>query len=94
MLRRGRGLWGGPRPGAVVAAFAAGAWLVLPAIALAASPSPSRLVSSDTRSPLEGPGFVGDPATAILVVVAIALAAVALTSLYVRMSGGSRGPRA
>jgi hypothetical protein len=73
------------------------AMILLPAVAaatLGASPSPSRPVSSDTRSPLEGPGFVGDPAAAILLVVAIGTAAVVATLLYVRLTGGSRGPRA
>ena len=80
-----------------VALAAALALVLLPAVAaaaLGASPSPSRPASADTRSPLEGPGFVGDPAAAILLVVAIGVAALAATLVYVRLTGGSRGPRA
>ena len=72
------------------------ALLLLAATAAAtfgASPTPSRAVSSDTRSALEGPGFVGDPAAAILLVVAIGAGALAATLLYVRLTGGSRDPR-
>ena len=57
---------------------------------LAASPSPSGSVGGDPRSPGQGPGLVGDPAFAIVAVVAIGLVAVALTLLYVRLTGGRR----
>lgn len=80
-----------------VALAAALATLLLPviaALALGASPSPSRPVLTDTRSALEGPGFVGDPAAAILLVLAIGVAAVGATLVYVRVTGGLRGPRA
>ena len=80
-----------------VALAAALAMLLLSAVAavaLGASPSPTRLASTDTRSPLEGPGFVGDPAAAILLVLAIGVAAVTATLVYVRITGGSREPRA
>jgi hypothetical protein len=56
----------------------------------AASPSPSGVVGGDARSPGQGPGLVGDPLVAILIVVAIGLAAVALTLVYVRLTGGRR----
>ncbi len=45
--------------------------------------------SGDTRSPGQGPGFVGAPALAILGVLAIGLLAAALTLVYVRLTGGS-----
>jgi len=62
--------------------------LLLAGVALGASPTPSRPPSTDTRSALEGPGFVGSPELAILGVLAIAAVALLATFLYVRMSGG------
>jgi len=56
----------------------------------AASPSPSGSIGGDPRSPGQGPGLVGDPGFAILVVVAIGLAAVALTLLWLKLTGGRR----
>jgi hypothetical protein len=56
----------------------------------AASPSPSGPIGGDPRSPGQGPGLVGDPASAILVVVAIGLGAVALTLAWVKLTGGRR----
>jgi hypothetical protein len=63
-------------------------------VALAASPSagPSQAVGGDPRSSGEGPGLVGEPAIAIVAVVLIAAAAIAITTLYVRMTGGPGGP--
>ena len=68
------------------------AWVLLPAIAAAASPTPSRPISADTRSALEAPGIVGSPGLAILAVVAIAVGAIAVTSLYLRLTAGRRQP--
>ena len=69
-------------------------WLVMlvamPAAAAAASPLPSILPGSDTRSPGEGPGLVGDPAFAILGVLGIALATILGTLAYVRASKPAR----
>jgi hypothetical protein len=66
------------------------AWIVAslaaPVAALAASPDASILPGSDTRSAGQGPGLVGNPAFAILGVLAVALAAVVLTLLYVRIT--------
>lgn len=61
-------------------------------VALAASPSPvpSGALGGDPRSSGEGPGLVGEPGIAILAVVAIAAAAIAITTLYVRLTGGPR----
>jgi hypothetical protein len=63
-----------------------------PALALAATPEPTRLVGNDPRSSGEGPGLVGQPLFAIGLVIAIAIAAVALTLAYVRLTGGRRSP--
>jgi hypothetical protein len=67
------------------------AWLLVaawanPAAALAASPLPSILPGSDTRSSGQGPGLVGDPALAFLGVLGIALVAITATLLYVRLT--------
>lgn len=61
----------------------------------AASPSPAEseppaALPGDTRSSGAGPGFVGAPLLAIGGVLAIALATIALTLLYVRLTGGPR----
>jgi len=93
--RRGRsGLAAALLLAGVLLAGAGAAWLVLsalgPHVALAASPGASVLPGSDTRSSGEGPGLVGDPGLAILLVVAIAVVAVAATTVYVRLTGGSR----
>ena len=66
------------------------AWVAVPALIVAASPAPSPVLGADTRSAGEGPGFVGNPGTAILVVLAISLLSVLGTLLYVRISGGPR----
>ena len=57
---------------------------------MAASPAPSDAIGGDPRSVGQGPGLVGDPATAVLLVVAIGLAALVLTLLYVKLTGGRR----
>jgi hypothetical protein len=86
-----------PRPvaatgrSAVAAAFGAlVAAIALATPVLAASPSPTGAVGGDPRSAGQGPGLVGDPVAAILVVVVIGLAAVGLTLLYVKLTGGRR----
>jgi hypothetical protein len=58
--------------------------------ALAASPSPTLAAVGDPRSSGQGPGLVGDPLTAILLVALIAVAAVAATLAYVRATPGPR----
>ena len=72
--------------GVIAATVAAG--LSSAAIALAASPSPSDAISGDPRSSGQGPGLVGNPAAAILLVVIVAALAIGLTLLYVRATGG------
>ncbi len=78
---------------ATVVAVAVAAVLAFPALALAASPMPSGGTGSDTRSPGQGPGLVGTPGLAILAVVGIALLAIALTLLYVRLTAGRASRR-
>ncbi len=53
---------------------------------LAASPSPTAATAGDPRSSGQGPGLVGDPALALLAVVAIGVAAVLVTLAYVRLT--------
>lgn len=70
------------------------AWWALSAatgVALAASPDPSPAVGGDPRSSGEGPGLVGDPVFAIVVVLAIAAAATVATTLYVRLTARRDG---
>jgi hypothetical protein len=57
---------------------------------VAASPSPSPAVGNDPRSSGQGPGLVGDPATAILLVLGIGLVAVVGTLAYIKLTGGRR----
>jgi hypothetical protein len=81
------------RPGALGSGGLAGGPLlwVSPPSALAESPVPSAPVG-DTRSAGEGPGLVGAPFLAIGGVLALGLVIAALTSLYVRLSGGTGAP--
>jgi hypothetical protein len=90
---------GSTRPRLAAALFLAGtallviglAWAGLRAvmsavvpIARAASPSPG--TGGDPRSSGEGPGLVGEPLLALVVVAGIAVLAVVLTTLYVRVT--------
>ena len=74
------------RLGALSAAIAG--WSVAAGAALAASPSPG--AGGDPRSSGQGPGLVGDPAFAVLAVLAIGVAALAVTIAYIRLTGGRR----
>jgi hypothetical protein len=60
-------------------------WLAFALSAAAASPTPGAEVG-DPRSSGQGPGLVGDPGVAILVVVAIGLGSVIATLVYVRLT--------
>ena len=60
--------------------------LVLPVLLVAASPSPSQPGAGDPRSSGQGPGLVGDPLTALIIVGAIALASIVATLAYVRIT--------
>ena len=64
--------------------------LVLPGSAFAASPLPTAVTGSDTRSSGQGPGLVGAPLAAILGVVGIGIVAAVLTLAFVRATGGPR----
>lgn len=65
--------------------------LALPAGVLAAGPSPTPAAGvGDPRSSGQGPGLVGDPLTAILVVGGIAIFSLLATLAYVRATGGAR----
>jgi predicted small secreted protein len=68
------------RSGAVVA------WVLLAALFLAASPSPTSGVGGDPRSSGQGPGLVGDPLFAVVAVFVIGIGAVLLTLAYVRLT--------
>ncbi len=72
-----------------VAAIVTGAVLSLAvaSVALAADPSASP-IAGDPRSSGEGPGLVGEPLTAFVAVVAIALVAVLVTTAWVRLTAG------
>jgi hypothetical protein len=64
------------------------AMLVLPGSAFAASPAPTALTGSDTRSSGQGPGIVGAPLVAIFGVLGVAAVAVILTLVFIRATGG------
>ncbi|MES2209637.1 MAG: hypothetical protein V4515_05565 [Chloroflexota bacterium] len=64
--------------------------LILPGSVFGASPEPTAIVGSDTRSAGQGPGLVGAPLVAILGVVGIGILAVLLTLLFIRATGGAR----
>lgn len=62
------------------------AWLATSVPVLAASPTPSGMPGGDPRSSGQGPGLVGDPVFAVVVVVGIGLGALLLTLVYVRLT--------
>ena len=69
------------------------AWAVVGGMigtALAASPSPTAATGGDPRSGGQGPGLVGDPLTAVFLVLAIGVVAMLGTLVYVRLTGGDR----
>jgi hypothetical protein len=89
------------RPMLAVIAFVIGAisltvglvWAIAGAVtrtALAASPEPSGVLGGDPRSSGQGPGLVGDPLTAVILVLLIGLGTALATAVYVRMTGGRR----
>jgi hypothetical protein len=63
-------------------------WLAAVGAALAASPTPA--AGGDPRSSGQGPGLVGDPAFAILAVLAIGVGTLTITLVYIRLTGGRR----
>ena len=66
-------------------------WLTLAVTVAAASPAPSAAAVGDPRSVGQGPGLVGDPASAVLAVLAIGLGAILLTLAYIRLTAPRRG---
>ena len=73
---------------ALAATCAAGLLLASALAALAATPTPAP--GGDPRSSGQGPGLVGDPLFAVLVVLLIAAVTVVATLAYVRLTGGRR----
>ncbi len=61
--------------------------LAVPGSALAASPDPTAVTGTDTRSTGEGPGLVGAPLGALLGVLGIAILAMLLTLVFVWATG-------
>jgi hypothetical protein len=61
-------------------------WVALAIPMLAASPSPTAAPGGDPRSSGQGPGLVGDPLFAVLLVVAIGVGALVLTLAYIRVT--------
>ena len=62
-------------------------------LAAAASPDPTSATAGDPRSSGQGPGLVGDPGMAVLLVFGIAAASVLVTVAYLRFTtprGASR----
>jgi hypothetical protein len=57
---------------------------------IAASPTPDAGGGGDPRSPGQGPGLVGDPLAAVLIVLAIAIASVVATLVWIRVTGERR----
>ena len=82
--------WSRSRVRALVAGVSLALLVVMPAIA--ATPTPTNDLNGDPRSSGQGPGLVGDPLLAILVVVGIGLVALGATLFYVRMTGGPKAP--
>jgi len=85
--------------GAVLLAAAALWWLgealLGPGVsaALAASPDPTFRAGSDTRTPGENPGFVGEPLLAIAAVVVVGLLSLGATLAWIWLTGGPRKPQ-
>ena len=71
--------------------LALGVWLVAAGAVAADSPLPSQDPIGDARAGQEA-SFVGNPGLAIAVVVVIAVASVAVTLLWIRVTGGPADP--
>jgi hypothetical protein len=74
------------RKAAIQRVIAALLWLALAMPVLGTSPSPTAAPGGDPRSSGQGPGLVGDPLLALLVVVAIGVGALIVTLAYVRLT--------
>jgi hypothetical protein len=62
------------------------------ATALAATPDPSLIPGTDIRTGNNAPGFVGNPALALLGVAALGLLSVVATLAWIRITGGRGDP--
>ena len=73
-------------------AFAWLALVALPALALAADPSESPgAAAGDPRSSGQGPGLVGNPGWALVIVLLIGITALLVTLAYVRLTAPREG---
>ncbi len=71
--------------------IAAAVWLLAAATAMADSPAPTAAAIGDPRAG-QSAGFAGNPGLAIAIVVLIAVAAVSITLVWVRATGGPADP--
>lgn len=76
-------------PLAIMGVSVTAVWLALAMTAVAASPSPG--TGGDPRSSGQGPGLVGDPAFAVMIVAAIGLGTVVATLAYLRLTARRGG---
>jgi hypothetical protein len=94
---RGRGRLGAAQRVAVrlgLALIVLTAALAMSPLALAGSPEPTGATAGDPRSSGQGPGLVGDPVKAVVLVLIIGAASVAISVAYLRFTarpGASRG---
>jgi hypothetical protein len=86
---QGRGAWIRLIVSVMSSAWMCASIMVMPAVALGASPVPTPEAGGDTRSAGEGPGLVGAPLLAIGGVLALGLVAAGATLAYVRATGGA-----
>ncbi len=77
-------------PERVLVAVVASTLWSLAAVGTVVGASPTPAAGGDPRSSGQGPGLVGDPAFAILAVLAIGIVVTAITLAYVRITGGRR----
>ena len=75
-------------PRVLGAALATVIWALATGAVFGASPSPA--TGGDPRSSGQGPGLVGDPAFAVLAVVAIGIGAFLITLAFIKLTGGRR----
>lgn len=74
----------------VIAVLAAAMTLAVVSAASVLGATPTPGPGGDPRSSGQGPGLVGDPAFAVLAVLAIGVATLVGTLVYIRATGGRR----